>query len=102
MIDFTRPQPELWSAAASLISCRFRDELGKGQRKDASACQKRQLTKPLPNSKARAFGLAKMCAGAPYSNDFIEVYNRGPVSVSLVGLSVQDGPVTGVTGAVVD
>src|SRR6266511_3192709 len=33
--------------------------------------------------------------GAPYTNDFIEVFNRGTASVSLAGMSVQYASATG-------
>lgn len=38
-------------------------------------------------------------AGAPYTNDFIEIFNRGNVAVSLNGLSVQYSAATSTTGS---
>src|SRR5439155_21660176 len=35
--------------------------------------------------------------GAPYANDFIELYNRGGGTVSLAGWSVQVAPSAGTT-----
>jgi len=35
--------------------------------------------------------------GAPYANDFVELYNRGAGSVSLTGWSVQYGSASGAT-----
>jgi uncharacterized protein (TIGR03437 family) len=36
-------------------------------------------------------------SGAPYTNDFIEIFNRGNVSVNLSGMSVQYAAATGTT-----
>jgi len=34
-------------------------------------------------------------SGAPYTNDFVEIFNRGPTTVSLNGLSIQYASATG-------
>src|SRR6266540_7296691 len=34
-------------------------------------------------------------SGAPYTNDFVEIFNRGTVTVSLAGMSVQYASATG-------
>ena len=36
-------------------------------------------------------------SGAPFTNDFIELYNRGSVAVDLTGWTVQYAPAAGTT-----